>query len=165
MDLKQVVQWLLDNKYGLVVNNQFVLTQKLNQELFDRPITNEVAVTPIVEAIVIKPVPKVIAPNDRKTIWNEFIERCEIPWRVNTSSGAYTVRQYNEPAAKKLIAIIKDPLVEYDKLVESTKNYYKTVAYKILLSKYLLNDVWADEYKNYKSTTQRLDDGSSRWET
>ncbi len=169
MDLKQVVQWLLDNKYGLVVNNQFVLTQKLNQELFDRPITNEVAtvqVNQMPEVVVVATTVPVSSPDNKKTIWNEFIERCAIPHRVKaTDGGVYTVRQFSPSAVNKLIQIIKDPLIEYDRLVESTKHYYATVSYKALLSNYLLKDIWRGEYDNFKpGNISNTGDGSSRWE-
>jgi len=158
MALEEVVKWLLDNGYGIMVYNDFVITKKLNDDLkggvqTDIDFESLPATTTVKYTI------------DKKEIWNKFIRDAEIPHRVNTPTGSYTVRQYNLPAVKKLISILSDPTVNYDRLVASTKHYYKTVTYKIILSRYLINDVWKDEYDHYKeSSNEARIDGSSRWE-
>lgn len=169
MILKEVIQWLLDNKYGLIVNDQFIVTQKLNQDLFNRPQDSVVAIARVIhipETVNVSNIinKDIVSIDNKKQIWNEFIERACIPHRVKDGKGGqYTVRQYNEPAIKKLISIIKDPNINYDRLINSTKHYYMTVSYKVLLSNYLLKDMWLDEYKNYKEGSVNHE-GTNRFE-
>jgi len=167
MALKEVIQWMLDNGYGLLVNNQFVITSKVNEELFNKPVTQSVEVIKTSTELVKTSTELVkyrVTEQDKKDIWNKFINDTKIPHRVNTGTGSYTVRQYNLPAANVLVKIVKDPTINYERLVKSTNHYYTTVTYKILLSKYLLNGVWKDEYDNYQENT-KVNDGSSKWET
>lgn len=169
MILKEVIQWLLDNKYGLIVNDQFIITQKLNQDLFNRSTDSVVATIKVSQMPEIITVSRFIdggtpSIDNKKQIWNEFIERACIPHRVKDGKGGqYTVRQYNEPAIRKLISIVKDPNINYDRLINSTKHYYMTVSYKVLLSNYLLKDMWLDEYKNYKEGSINHE-GTNRFE-
>jgi GTP-sensing pleiotropic transcriptional regulator CodY len=103
-----------------------------------------------------------VTENEKKEIWNKFIADTKIPHRVTTSTGTYTVRQFSLPAANCLLKIVKDPAIDYNRLVKSTNNYYNTVTYKILLSKYLLNGVWKDEYEHYKESIETS--GGNRFE-
>lgn len=153
MNLIENVKWLLDNDYLIVVDSTPVLTAKFYKELkYTMPKDQAPLEVP---EILETPVPVKSVP--KKEVWNKFIEDAEIPWRVTAKDGGtYTVRQYNIPAANKLIKIIQDPNVDYDKLVASTKNYYKTVSYKLLLSKYLLNEVWSSEYKEWEKRGNKV---------
>ena len=105
MELKNVIQWLLDQKYGLIIGSQFIVTQKLQSELFKTPLAadyiamDEVSSNPKIVQVTTKLVQKVASPDEKKTIWNQFVERADIPHRVKASDGGiYTVRQYS-PAA------------------------------------------------------------------
>lgn len=157
---KELLQFLLDRDYAVVIDSKPVLTKKF-KDLFPETITTVPALTTIVYKEKEEPL------DVKKKIWNEFIERISLPHRVVTSTGTYTIRQFSLPAVNKLIKIIKDPEVNYTTLVESTKNYYNTVTYKILLSKYLLNEVWKDEYTQFEKNKGKplaINDGSSRFE-
>lgn len=164
MELKTVIQWLLDNNYGVLINGEFVQTEKLNKELTNRAPT--IVVQTAAETVRVSVPPKsIIAIEDKKELWNKFIADAEIPFRVgSTTGGQYTVRMYSKPAVDKLIEILRKPKVDYKILVASTKNYYATVAYKILLSKYLLNDVWQDEYEHYLRGKPMVQPGDNRFE-
>jgi len=167
MALKEVIQWMLNNGYGLLVNKQFVLTDKVNEELFNKSVIQSSVEVVRTSTEVVKTSTEVVkykaTEDEKKEVWNKFISDTKIPHRVNTGTGVYTVRQYNLPAANALLKIIKDPAIDYSRLVKSTNNYYNTVTYKILLSKYLLNGVWKDEYDNYQQNS-RVNDGSTKWE-
>lgn len=161
-DEKELYDVLFKYGYAVVVDNKPVLTKKFN-DLFPKPATQVLA--PTLETFIYKPLTGFA--NDIKSIWNQFISDAEIPHRVNaTSGGQYTVRQFSKPAADRLYKIVHDPVVDYNILVASTKNYYKTVTYKILLSKYLINDVWKDEYAYYQNKGERkqLNQGENRFE-
>jgi len=167
MALKEVIQWMLDNGYGLLVNNQFVITNKVNEELFGKSVIQTSVEVVKTSTELVKTSTELVkyklTEQEKKDIWNKFITDTKIPHRVETGNGSYTVRQYNQPAANALVKIIKDPQIDYNKLVKSTNHYYTTVTYKILLSKYLLNGVWKDEYDNYKENS-KINDGSTKWE-
>jgi len=157
-NLREAVQWLLDNGYGVMVSGQFVPTQKLNNELGGGD-----------EIVIPLRVATISNPSDRKELWNKFIADAEIPHRVTSPNGTgqYTVRQYSEVAVKALVKIVNDPSINYERLVASTKHYYKTVSYKQILSNYLVNGTWKHEYDEYKPENKAVqnNDGSNRWES
>lgn len=161
MDLKQCAKWLLDNQYAVVVNNSFILTRQFFDELklLDSQATNKAAE-------VVKPfIPGVKVLDDKKDLWNQFCLDAEIPHRVQApTGGSYTVRQYSLANANRLIKIINDPSIEYKVLVDSTKNYYRTVTYKTMLSNYFEKEIWRGEYDAWKAGKTRAMDGSSMLE-
>lgn len=146
MTLKESLKWLVDNGYCVVVHNQVVFTKKTQQELAGsglKAVIQEIE-TP---ADVIKQ----LAAGDSKLVWNKFIEDAGIPHRVKApDGGVYTVRQYSASNAKRLVSIINDPAVDYQRLVDSTKSYYDTVSYKALLSNYFEKGLWRHEYDEWK---------------
>lgn len=163
INLKECVDYLLANGYAVVALDQFVVTKKLQDELFKREPNIHTPEPPQ----TIMPV-KTVSPKSLigKDLWNIFIADAEIPWRVTApDGGVYTVRQFSPAMAKKLSTIINNPEIEYSILVESTKHYYKTVTYKALLSNYLEKDIWFGEYQEWKKnkgkTITPRNDGSN----
>lgn len=142
MTKEEVINELIAQDFIVVMNEDFIFTKKYYL-LNSQEITTVTTATPIVSPPVLR------LGDNKKEIWNQFIIDTEIPHRVNTGSGNYTVRQFSKGAVNKLISIISTSGVDYQTLVDSTKHYYKTVVYKILLSRYLLEDVWQDEYNEY----------------
>lgn len=162
MSLKEVTQWLLSNNYAHIINNNcFVLDKKFHDEL------GFVNNTPVEVVVPINLSP--INLSDPKEVWNKFIEDANIPWRVKNNLGqSYTIRQYSKSMANKLVSIVNNSQIDYQRLVDSTKHYYATTSYKLLLSNYLEKGVWKDCYDNYKQTTSTNEvrtDGSNRWES
>lgn len=160
MNLREAVQWLLDNDYGIMVGKQFVLTQKVSNELGGFAANDE---TPV--AIPIRTARTITRPTetDKKAVWNKFVEDAEVPWRVKAPDGGiYTVRQYSVLAANNLIKIINDPNIDYVRLTQSTKNYYQTVTYKKLLSNYLNDGIWKSAYDEWGKEIKV--DGENKWE-
>lgn len=163
MNLRGVTQWLLDNEYGIMVGGKFVITQKFNSELGGW--TNDAPPVPFVREAVAIEEPVVTMLTDKKLLWNRFIEDAEVPWRVKAPDGGiYTVRQYSASAVNNLVKIINDPSVNYQRLVESTKEYYKTVTYKKLLSNYLNDGIWKSAYDEYGKNPP-VGGSENRWET
>ncbi len=157
-DVKKCAQWLLDNGYAAMIDRVFVLTQKFFTEL---SITNGQTTTTVVKPYT----PEVRVLDNKKDVWNQFCTDAEIPHRVTApGGGSYTVRQYSLANANRLIKIISDPTIDYKTLVESTKNYYKTVTYKTMLSNYFEKEVWRGEYDSWKNGTTKTYDGSSSFE-
>jgi len=161
-NLKNVLQWMIDNEYGVLIGKEFVLTNKVNTELNGlRPSTAVIAIHRPVTAVT-----KVINPTSKKDIWNKFIADADIPHRVkSTTGGTYTVRQFGAAAVNELIKIISDPSIDYHAFVESTKHYYKTVTFKALLSNYLLKQIWRGEYDEWiKGNRNVVTSGENRFE-
>ncbi len=167
MTLKICIQWLLDNNYGILVDGFFVTTKKLNDEL--------VGPNNIPPGTIINRVDQVSEEIQRKEenlqykkdVWTKFCDDAGIPYRVIAPGGSrYTVRQFSSGIASKLIRIIKDPNINYTRLVESTKNYYATVTYKALLSNYFDKELWRVEYDSFDKIKNNStpNDSSSRWE-
>jgi hypothetical protein len=164
MTLKSVLQWLLDHGYGVIIGDQFVLTNKVNEELAIGKTGSPIKVE-TKPAVINKSVVKVTLPNSKKDIWNKFVEDAEIPFRVKaTDGGTYTVKQYGSAAANELERIVSDPSIDYQVLVESTKYYYKTVSYKALLSNYLLKQIWRGEYDEWLKGKKTFTPGENRFE-
>ena len=146
MDLKTCAQWLIDNQYAVLHNNHYVLTNKFFKELN----LKDGNVQPVIE----KPfIPEVRVQDNKKDVWNKFCTDAEIPHRVTApGGGTYTVRQYSLANANRLIKIISDPNIDYKTLVESTRNYYRTVTYKTMLSNYFEKEIWRGEYEMWEGS-------------
>jgi hypothetical protein len=167
MSFKEIAQKLLDDGYLVLVSGKPILTAKFEKEIgYETKTPIETILSPKqVSNELVKPTTYTDNP---KEVWNAFVDSCEIPWRTRTTSNeTYTLRQYSLGIAKTLMRIINDPKIDYKRLVESTKQYYKTTSYKMVLSNYLAKEVWRDAYENYTVKSIKLDstDGSSLWET
>jgi hypothetical protein len=169
MSLKESLNWLIENGYAVIVQNQIVFTKKCAEELKVMGVTaktNEDVPT-ITIAVPVKPEGE-RPTGDKKEIWNKFIEDAQIPHRVKAPDGGiYTVRQYSPGCALKLFRIIANPEIDYMRLVESTRHYYKTVTYKALLGNYIEKEIWRSEYEaweNKNTKEQPLTNGENRWE-
>ena len=157
IDLTSAINFLLDNEYLTVVNGKLVITNKLHRE-------TKLKVRERVE-VLFPDQPTLIT---REAIWNKFITDACIPYQAEGSSGRkYTIRQYSSGLADELIKIIKS--VDYKILVESTKRYYNTATYKLILSNYIRKNVWKEEYKRYeeglKSNSLAYGQGGNAWES
>lgn len=166
MTIKEIANKLLEEGYLVLVAGKPVLTAR-----FERALGYEDK-APIIEKLTPKQVSnELVKPttytDNPKEVWNEFIENCCIPWRVKNNRGeTYTLRHYSSGIAKSLMKIISDPNIDYTRLVNSTKDYYKNTSYKMLVSNYLSKEVWKDCYENYnKDKKSGASDGNAFWET
>lgn len=156
MTFKQVFQYLLDNKFVMILSGKPVFTlefeKKYEEEGKDLR-TNQAVVT----------VQQLVKADSLKELWNKFIADAQIPHRTTSPEGrSYTIRHYTQAASRKLKQIIAT--VDYDRLVACTKNYYMTTSYKKTLQNYLIDDTWEGEYQEWKGQTTKVADGSSKWE-
>lgn len=165
------MKWLLDNQYIVIVGTQVVFTKKVSEELkglgFNTQITESIQLNVGSPGIVETLTPSTFTlADDKKAIWNRFIIDADIPHRVKSpDGGVYTVRQYSPGCAIKLMKIVKDPNINYKRLVESTKLYYKNVTYKALLSNYIDKEIWRSEYDAWdEQKPTPLQNGENRWE-
>lgn len=166
MNLRDVLRWLLEEKLIVIVGNQIVFTKKAAEDLktlgFDTKIVENIALNTATPVQSVEP----IHVGDKKQIWNQFIYDADIPHRVQApDGGVYTVRQYSPGCADKLMRIIRDPKIDYSRLVESTKQYYKSVTYKALLGNYIDKEIWRSEYEAWDPKKPApLKNGENRWE-
>lgn len=162
--LKEVTQWLLDNGYAYIVNQSFTLAKKFSDDLGLKPITVE----PITATSPPKLLPNILSKLTNKEIWNQFCLDAEVPFRViNPRGERYTVKHYSVSAASYLTRILQDKELNYQKLIDATRHYYKTVSYPMTLMNYLEKEVWRGEYDNWNNGKSKLSipDGSNRWES
>ncbi len=134
----QAVDYLLNNGYLAYINGEITITGKFNREFRPIPVERAEQLFPENPTIV-----------SREAIWKKFIEDAEIPHKVTATDGKlYTIRQYSPAIANKLVQIIRS-VPDYKILIESTKLYYRSNAYKLTLSNYIDRRVWSEEYDRY----------------
>ncbi len=164
---KELMDYLVQQEYAVWIDNKPVLTKKF-YDIFPPPNTEMFIYQRKPNVILESSKKRVYSAEEKKQIWNEFVDRAEIPFRVKAPGGGiYTVKHYSKPAVDKLISILETKDLDYTKFIESTKNYYKTVTYKLTLQRYLCEEVWEEEYKQWGSKAKQVqttNDGSSRWE-
>lgn len=162
MEFKSTLQYLLENKYIVLMNSKPVVTVEFENKVAEMLQTSE---TKLLQK---KTQTKEYSPYDKKEVWNRIINECNIPWRVKTNTGQYTVRQYSIAAANKLIKILSE-YENTDKLalfMDATRNYYQTVTSPILFSRYLNEDYYIHEmeYLQKNKVVVKQQDGSSKFE-
>lgn len=172
-NLHTTIEALLAEQYIVKVGEQFVFTKKFYADLAIPAITSKLEIATIVKAhqptyVRLGIDPSLDQVQYRKAVWSKFVQDAEIPHRVDTGSGSYTIKQYSKYAAARLIQIIGNPAIDYAILVESTKHYYKTVTYKVTLMRYIMEDFWEVEYEEYQKRKAAgiitRTAGENRWE-
>jgi hypothetical protein len=138
LDFSKAVNYLLENGYLAMINGEITITGKFKREFNPVPLEK-------LEKIF----PDTTKAGTREEVWRKFIADAEIPYKATATNGKqYTIRQYSPGIANKLMQIIKE-VGDYNVLVESTKLYYKTNGYKKILSNYIDQKIWKDEYERY----------------
>ena len=174
MTIKEITNKLLAEGYLVLIDRKPVLTAKFEKEIGYG--ASQLKTASQNEQLVLrdnKIVTELIKPtsytDNPKEVWNAFIADVELPHRVSDGKGGqYTIRHYSLPVAKRLMKIIADPKIDYTRLVQSTKHYYKTVTYKNILSNYIDKGIWEGEYEQWDNkivVNQQIRDGSNRWES
>lgn len=139
LDFSKAVNYLLENGYLAMINGEITFTGKFKREF------NPVPAKKLEEIF-----PDTNTAGTREEIWRKFIKDAEIPHKATATNGKqYTIRQYSPGIANKLMQIIKE-VDDYNVLVESTKLYYKSNSYKKILSNYIDQQIWRDEYERYE---------------
>lgn len=169
VEQQELINYLVSKEFAVIVDGKAILTSKF-YEVFPPPSTTKIQYN-LVPATPVDLVEHYKNPTaeEKKQIFNKFVEDAEIPHRVNAPGGGiYTVRHYSPSTVNKLISILRTKDLNYKRFCESTKHYYKTVAYKLTLQRYLCEEVWKGEYDEFeksKSTITSTNDGSNRFET
>lgn len=136
INFSQAVDYLFKDGYLAQVNGEVVVTGKFKRTFNPTKFNN-------VEVFVPEPGP--LSPLDA---WNQLIKDADIPHRVPNYNGqSYTVRQYTLNTAKAIAKVINDPTINYEVLVKSIHNYYRSNAYKHTLKNYFEKLIWKAEYE------------------
>lgn len=147
MDLKQIVQWMLENNYLVVIKGKYKVTSKFNKEvtgkemgvmmLGQKPIVTENALTSLAST----------GPIDWTQQFLNFIKDAEVPARGEGKSGGYDINKYSEEGMKAFKKAIESG-VQYPVLVKSTMLYYKThSAYALKIGNYMADGAWRSDYE------------------
>lgn len=134
--LPEVVQWLLDSGYATLVDGQLVVTAKLHREI-----------SPPTE---IKPQKRrPLAGEILRELWSTFVEEAEVPPLAETNTGSYYLRPYSVGGAVELKKVIETHGINRQKLIDSTRHYYSTAAFKKTLLNYFQTGLWKEVYNTY----------------
>jgi len=134
-----VLQWLLDKQYAIMVGKHLVLTSTLYKDLE--------LITKLPEAPVIR---KLSRGEELRELWRTFVTEADIPSiAITQTGGSYFLRPYSESGALELKKVLSTAGVSRQRLIESTKFYYRTVSFKKTLLNYLRDGVWEEAYNNY----------------
>lgn len=148
---------LLEKLGYIVVSNGSPFPTNKMRELLKEEIktpalipTGSVKTTPV-QAGNVKPIEQLKGLSPREAL-KKFIKEAEIPFRIqNGNFSAFTASAPSDQADKKFQQILKNPDIDYNRLVASTKAYYADLSLsRVMISRYLLNDIWEYQYNQFK---------------
>jgi hypothetical protein len=138
MILKDVVRWLLDNNYAVLVNEELTLTGKIHKELQQAG------------GVPAKKIKKAEVEAQYRALWKDFVDKAEIPNTASAQDGKhYYLRPYSLGGVIELIRILDRKDIDREKFVASTRYYYKTAAFKKTLLNYFRDGLWEEVYNTY----------------
>lgn len=163
MTTKKVHEFLTAHNLIALIKGEWVLTNNYTRALYNEENRDE---EPTLEDSIlnktetkVKPVVSILT---RKEIFETFKKDAEVPWRVTTESGTtYTVSSISKEALNVLCKVIER--VDYERLCQSTKAYYKSNIAKKGLTNYFLHGEWEGIYENYKNI-KNLSEGTNKFE-
>jgi hypothetical protein len=163
MNLKEVVQWMLENKYLAVVNNKYRVTAKFNKEMtgIERGLMMTGNGPLVIEQSLTLSNTKEISTGGTIN-WTDqyikFIVDAEVPARCESSSGSYDVGKYSEDGMKAFRKAIEKDGVVYGILVKSTMLYYKThKKFALKIGNYMADGAWRSDYEALKASAENGD--------
>lgn len=89
-------------------------------------------------------------------IYNRFMEACEIPV-MSTGDLTYFVRTESKESVRKLKTILKNPELDYERLVHTFKNFYASTSAMPGFAKFICTNSWEALYndRTEKTTAER----------
>jgi len=150
--LNEVVQFLMDNGYAVVVKGKYMFTAKFNKEITGVE-QGVVLLANNVPAVIEPKVPKIL---EWRGLYLRFIQECAIPSRINGPNGTpYQTNVFSEGGMKAFRQALEKHKVDYPTLVESTKLYYASdIPYKVSIGRFMEENQWITHYDEYLKAQQ-----------
>lgn len=151
-ELSYIMQFLTADGYVIRSSQDlFVFTNKFYKEFTNQ----DIGVIPISEVGIVKTATTVIAvptkAEDVKEAYLKFIGACNIPKRMQTSTGeVYNLNQYSEKGAKafkKILFRTKGLEINMDIVIKATQLYYKSPGYKLKVGNFIGDGTWETHYQ------------------
>lgn len=142
MNLKEIHEYLLENRYVMEFQGKLYTTSKYKRDLA------KVEVSKLPQKINTGlSLPTVIESSKER--FKRFIEEAEVPYRIAMQDGrTFTANAYNIKAERVFNKALADG-VNYKGLVFSTKLYYKSHGFKQKISNYFVEGTWEAEYDQF----------------
>lgn len=153
MELKQVVQWMLENGYLVAVKGKYKVTAKFNKEMTGQE-TGLIVVNGKPLVMEVSP-PVLNATPDWRQLYMNFILEAQVPSKAEGRDGVYDLNKYSEPAMREFKKMIEKEKIQYPILVKSTMLYYKTrKRYQVTVSRYITEGLWRSDYEALLSSAE-----------
>lgn len=142
MTQQEILQWCLDNKLILKVNEEYFPIDKKTGKVKGGRCQN---------------FPSNFNGLSLKQMYNNFMNLCEIP-SLSTGNFIYSLREESVGSIAVLKAILEDPTIDFLILVQKIKAFYKLTgktAAQYVFSKFLEKGTWRSIYEaeSIKSST------------
>ena len=126
-----MLNYLIDNEYIIRKEGEWYVTDKLSN---------------VTDALPTKTLKEQITG---KELYKEFIKQAEIPRFLTLNTGQrYYVNQYSKSGERTFTRIIKNPKIDNQLFLFSTKLYYKSnISNKCTISNYLTKGIWETQYE------------------
>lgn len=143
MELKSILEYLVEHGYVMNHKGLYKFTAKFNKEI--KGVEMGLTAGPGGVPLVIEPaVPKQVSWTQ---LYMQFIMEAGVPKKINGPSGeSYQANAYSEPAMKAFRKAIDVERVEYAKLVAATKLYYKSIPYPVAIGRFMEEGIWRTSY-------------------
>lgn len=163
MELKDVVQYLLSNKYISMHNGKYKFTALFNKELtgIERGLAKGTVVEPNLPAVQNTQLEvsklKIYTQAQWTQFYMQFIKSADIPEKcVSTNGDTYSVNKYSEDGCKVFQKALKEGY-DLSLLVSTVKLYYKSnTRLKKAIGNYMKDGDWRTDYEVLK---KHVEDG------
>lgn len=142
MELNQVIEYLIDNKYLINRGGKYLLTTSFQKDAVktDKPTT----------AVTVQP-KNSLASLKTKADWTnayiQFIDLCGVPSIGYSKSGSYAMNKFSEAALKVFKNALEKEEINPEILILAVRLYYKSdIGYKKSISNYMTSGEWRTDY-------------------
>lgn len=160
MELKNVLQYLVDNAYVLASKEKgYVLSKKFQEDVKrmkrdrvqSQPVVFDLPIVPSIPTTSQLVLTKMKAMATWETRFSKFILDAQVPRQLDDNRGnSYAANKYSEDGMKAFRKAMEEN-VDYGTLVRSTMLYYKSnIRYKKAIGNYFAQGDWRTDYQNLK---------------
>jgi hypothetical protein len=153
MEIKEVVQFLLENKYIVCHKGKYKVTERFYEEVTG---TSMGLIIPAdLNLQVAMPI------KDQRLAWPtrylNFIKECDIPrYGQSSNGGQYELNKYSQDGCKAFQKALEKYYLDYDLLVKTVKLYYKSkVGLKQSITTYMQSESYLSDYKTLLESAQQ----------